>query len=247
MIKPRRGDREEWGRMMRGTCLAAGVAVLTLMAGPSATSKQTSYPSAISAADKEMGAKAHPGLLKEFGGAYSGPQAKYVESVGRRIAVQSGLSNAQGDFTVTLLNSPVNNAFAIPGGYIYITRQLTALANDEAELAGVLGHEVGHVAARHSNQRQKAASRNAIGGALLQVLTGAVLGDSAIGGLVQRGIGTGSQLLTLRFSRTQETEADDLGIRYLAKAGYDPTAMASMLASLADQSALEQRLAGTGR
>lgn len=233
--------------MARGTCLAAGIAALTLSAGPSATSKQTSYPSAISAADKAAGAKAHPDLLKEFGGAYSGPQAKYVESVGRRIAVQSGLSNAQGDFTVTLLNSPVNNAFAIPGGYIYITRQLTALANDEAELAGVLGHEVGHVAARHSNQRQKAASRNAIGGALLQVLTGAVLGDSAIGGMLQKGIGTGSQLLTLRFSRTQETEADDLGIRYLAKAGYDPTAMASMLASLADQSALEERLAGTGR
>jgi predicted Zn-dependent protease len=233
--------------MTRAAFLAAGAAALALIAGPSATGKQSSIPASISAADKATGAKAHPALLKEFGGAYAGPQAAYVASVGRRIAVQSGLSNAQGDFTVTLLNSPVNNAFAIPGGYVYITRQLTALANDEAELAGVLGHEIGHVAARHSQQRQKASQRNAIGGALLQVLTGAVFGDSALGGVLQKGIGTGSQLLTLRFSRAQETEADDLGIRYLARAGYDPMAMSTMLASLADQSALDQRLAGSGR
>src|SRR3546814_15581436 len=87
------------------------------------------------AAERQQGAEAHPQLLQEFGGAYAGPQAAYVGRVGQTIAVQSGLSNARGDFTVTLLNSPVNNAFAIPGGYIYVTRQLMALMNDEAELA----------------------------------------------------------------------------------------------------------------
>lgn len=236
--------RKNWLVMAGLGSALAGV----LAAGPSATGRQSqSYPTAISAADKEAGAKAHPQLMNEFGGAYTGRQADYVRTVGRKIAVQSGLSNAQGDFTVTLLNSPVNNAFAIPGGYIYITRQLTALANDEAELAGVLGHEVGHVAARHSQRRQQAAQRNAIGGALLQVLTGAVMGDSAMGGMLQKGIGTGSQLLTLRFSRSQETEADDLGIRYLARAGYDPLALSSMLGSLADQSALEQQSSGNAR
>ncbi|WP_088185418.1 M48 family metalloprotease [Sphingobium sp. Z007] len=203
--------------------------------------------SSISAQDKASGAKQHPELLKEFGGPYAGPQAKYVEGVGRRIAVQSGLSNAQGDFTVTLLNSPVNNAFAIPGGYVYVTRQLMALMNDEAELAGVLGHEVGHVAAQHGQRRQKAATRNAIGGALLGALAGAFLGDSGLAGLVQKGIGTGSQLLTLKFSRTQEYEADDLGIRYLASGGYDPRALSGMLASLAAQSNLDARLAGSAR
>jgi len=105
---------------------------------------------AISQQDKETGAKAHPQLLAEFSGAQTGAQATYVESVGKTIALQSGLSNARDDFTVTLLNSPVNNAFAIPGGFVYVTRQLTTLMNSEAELAGVLGHEVGHVAARHS-------------------------------------------------------------------------------------------------
>ena len=201
----------------------------------------------ISAQDRASGAKQHPELMKEFGGAYVGPQAKYVEGVGRRIAVQSGLSNAQGDFTVTLLNSPVNNAFAIPGGYVYVTRQLMALMNDEAELAGVLGHEVGHVAAQHGQRRQQAAQRNAVGGALLGALAGALLGDSGFSGLIQKGIGTGSQLLTLKFSRTQEYEADDLGIRYLASGGYDPRALSDMLASLAAQSNLDARVAGSAR
>ncbi|WP_420820374.1 M48 family metalloprotease [Sphingobium terrigena] len=227
----------------------AGVGMAALVAAPAVIGQQRAIRtvSSISQQDKASGAKQHPELLKEFGGPYAGPQARYVESVGRRIAVQSGLSNAQSDFTVSLLNSPVNNAFAIPGGYIYVTRQLMALMNDEAELAGVLGHEVGHVAARHGQRRQQAAQRNAIGGALLGVLTGALLGDSGFAGLIQKGIGTGSQLLTLRFSRTQEYEADDLGIRYLASGGYDPRALSGMLASLAAQSNLDARVAGSAR
>lgn len=222
------------------------LAMAAACGGSSVNSKTKEIPLAtsISAKDREAGAKAHPELLAEFGGTYNGPQASYVVAVGRKIASQSSLSKAQSDFTVSLLNSPVNNAFAIPGGYVYITRQLMALCNDEAEMAGVLGHEVGHVAAMHGQRRQKAATRNAIGGALLQVLTGAVLGDSAIGGLLQRGIGTGAQLLTLKFSRSQEYEADDLGLRYLKSAGYDTAALSSMLASLGAQSALDGRLAG---
>ncbi len=199
----------------------------------------------ISASDKAEGAKAHPQLVAEFGGAVSGPQASYVETVGKNIAVQSGLSNARGDFTVTLLNSPVNNAFAIPGGYIYVTRQLVALMNNEAELAGVLGHEVGHVAARHSQKRQSAATKNTIIGVLGSVLAGAVLGDSAIGRLGQQLFSQGSQMLTLKYSRGQETEADNLGIQYLRSAQYDPRAMSTVLQSLASQNALEARLMGT--
>jgi len=223
----------------------AGVAACGMDTGGEA--RGIPLATSISQQDKEQGAKAHPELVAEFGGTYTGAPAGYVERVGRKIAVQSSLSNAQGDFTITLLNSPINNAFAIPGGYVYITRQLMALCNDEAEMAGVLGHEIGHVAAMHGQRRQQTATRNAIGGALLQILTGAVLGDSALGGLLQRGIGTGSQLLTLKFSRSQEYEADDLGIRYLASAGYDPKALSGMLASLAAQSALDARVTGQSR
>jgi predicted Zn-dependent protease len=199
----------------------------------------------ISQQDKAQGAEAHPQLLAEFGGSVTGPQAAYVEKIGKNIAVQSGLSNATGDFTVTLLNSSVNNAFAIPGGYIYVTRQLTALMNNEAELAGVLGHEVGHVAARHSNKRQKTATRNSVIGVLGTILSGVLLGDSGLGRLGQQVFSQGSQLLTLQYSRSQEIEADNLGIAYLNRAGYDPRAMSTVLESLARQNALEAQLRGT--
>lgn len=198
----------------------------------------------ITAAEKRQGAEAHPQLLEEFGGAYQVPQTSYVVQVGKGIAVQSGLGNARDDFTVTLLNSPVNNAFAIPGGYVYVTRQLLALMNDEAELAGVLGHEVGHVAARHSEKRQKAAQRNSIIGLLGQIGAAVLLGDGTAGQLGQQVFGTGSQLLTLKYSRKQEEEADDLGVRYLSSAGYDPQALSSMLASLAAQQAIDVRAQG---
>ena len=199
----------------------------------------------ISPTDKQQGAKAHPELLAEFGGAMSGPQASYVEQVGKTIAVQSGLSNARDDFTVTLLNSSVNNAFAIPGGYVYVTRQLTSLMNNEAELAAVLGHEVGHVAARHANKRQKAATRNSVIGVLGTILSGVLLGDSSLGRLGQQVFSQGSQLLTLQYSRAQEIESDNLGISYLAKAKYDPRAMSTVLESLARQNVLEAQLRGT--
>jgi predicted Zn-dependent protease len=217
---------------------------LALAALPAAAGSQAGVRS-ISQQDKQEGAKAHPQLVAEFGGAVTGPQAGYVEAVGKTIAVQSGLGNAKGDFTVTLLNSPVNNAFAIPGGYVYVTRQLVALMNNEAELAGVLGHEVGHVAARHAAKRQNAATRNAVIGVLGQLLLGGLLGDSAIGQLGQQLFSQGSQLLTLRYSRSQETQADNLGIAYLKRAGYDPRAMASVLQNLANQNALDARLMGT--
>ena len=235
------------------TKLMSATAVITLVActgsgaGAGAVGSagtQAGEARSISAEEKRQGAEAHPQLLEEFGGAYQGSQVAYVTGVGQNIAVQSGLGNARSDFTVTLLNSPVNNAFAIPGGYVYLTRQLMALMNDEAEMAGVLGHEVGHVAARHSEKRQKAATRNSILGVLGQIGSQVLLGDSSLGRIGQEIFGTGSQLLTLKYSRKQEYEADDLGIRYLASAGYDPQALSTMLYSLAAQSAIDARLAG---
>lgn len=227
-----------------GLALAATPASLGL-AQTKATQTRPATVQAISEKDKAEGAKAHPQLLAEYGGAETGPQAAYVESVGKAIAVQSGLSNAGSDFTVTMLNSPVNNAFAIPGGYIYVTRQLVALMNNEAELAAVMGHEVAHVAAQHGRKRQSAATRNTVIGVLGTVLSGVLLGNSQVGQVLQQGFLQGSQLLTLRYSRSQETESDNLGIDYLRKAGYDPRAMGTVLQSLANQNALEARLMGT--
>ena len=243
MMKVSGGRRR--GALLAGAAGSLALALMPASVGVATAAAASPTASAISQSDKAQGAKAHPDLLAEFGGAVSGPQAAYVEQVGKNIAVQSGLSNARGDFTVTLLNSSVNNAFAIPGGYIYVTRQLTALMNNEAELAGVLGHEVGHVAARHSAKRQQAANRNQIIGVLGSLLSGVLLGDSALGQLGQQIASQGSQMLTLQYSRTQELEADRLGITYLKRAGYDPRAMATVLESLARQNALEAQLRGS--
>ena len=219
----------------------SGVAAAALVVAPLQAQQAGS---AITPAEAQQGAQYHQQLLNEFGGAMSGPQADYVEDVGQHIAVQSGLSNSESAFTVTLLNSSVDNAFAIPGGFVYVTRQLVSLMNNEAELAGVLGHEVGHVAARHSKARQQAAQRNNILGALGSILSGVLLGNSALGALGQQVFSAAPQLLTAKYSRKQETEADSLGIRYLTTAGYDPRAMATVLQSLAAQNALDAQLQG---
>lgn len=230
-------------RILRNV-LVTGAGGLALAGCMTADAKVPSASTPITAAEAQQGAQAHPQLLAEFGGAMGGSQAAYVEQVGKNIAVQSGLGNARESFTVSLLNSPVNNAFAIPGGYIYTTRQLVTLMNSEAELAAVLGHEVGHVAARHSQRRQKAATKNSLLGLGGALLSGLLLGDSGLGQTLSRTFLQGSQLLTLKFSRSQELEADSLGIQYLGKAGYDRRAMGTVLASLAAQNALDARLSG---
>ncbi|MDZ4137526.1 MAG: M48 family metalloprotease [Erythrobacter sp.] len=223
--------------------LALGAAPLAL-AGCVGGGTIPSASTPITPTEAKQGAEFHPQLLNEFGGAMTGSHALYVEQVGKNIAVQSGLGNARESFTVSLLNSPVNNAFAVPGGYIYTTRQLVTLMNNEAELAAVLGHEVGHVAARHSQRRQQTAQRNSILGVLGAIGSAVLLGDTGLGDSLSRTFMQGSQLLTLKFSRTQELQADDLGIEYLTKAGYDRRAMGTVLASLAAQNTLDAQLQG---
>lgn len=219
------------------------------IAGGPELAAQSKGPLPFTAKEKANGAKYHPEILKEFGGSYDSAQTAYVQRVGKKIALQSGLANSESEFTVTFLNSAVNNAFAIEGGYVYITRQLAGLCNSEAEMAGVLGHEVGHTAARHSKKRQKQATiANILG--TLGTIGGALLGDNGglagiLGGAAREYSGVVAQLFTLKYSRGQEEQADDLGIQYLSRAGYDPSALSSMLNSLALQTAVDARAAGS--
>ena len=162
-VVPRIGSPPQQGTLMRRLLALALLTASPVFAQSSALQAGRAQP--ITAQERQQGAQANPSLTAEYGGALTGRQAAYVESIGRRIATQSGLSNSPGAFNVTLLNSPIDNAFAIPGGYVYVTRNLVALMNDEAELAAVMGHEVAHVAARHSRQRQSRAQRNVLGGA----------------------------------------------------------------------------------
>jgi predicted Zn-dependent protease len=207
-------------------------ALLLMLAAPSLAQA----PPGLSPQEKQAGAQAHPQILQQFGGAMSGPVADYVRSVGQKIAVQSGGGARASDYTVTLLNSNVNNAFAIPGGYVYITRQLLALMNDEAELAFVMGHEVAHVAARHGQKRQNRAALSNV----LATIAGVVTNSNVIG----QGAGLVAGLTTLGFSREQERQADSLGVRYLTSAGYDPMGSVDSLAALGAQTKLEAQLAG---
>lgn len=185
--------------------------------------------------EARMGAEQHEKVLAEFGGTYDHPElAAYVDSIGQFLALTSERPNVK--FTFTVLNSPIVNAFALPGGYIYVTRGLLALAGDEAELAGVIAHEIGHVAARHGAQRMSNAMLANLGLGLL----GAVTDSEQVAGLAQ----LGALAVVQGYSREQEYEADLLGVRYLSRAGFDPEAMASFLAKLKAHSQLESIIAG---
>src|SRR5947209_11125009 len=162
-------------------------------------------------------------LVQALGGAESGPRAAYVEAVGRRVGSQSGITNSGQALHFTTLNSGVENAFSVPGGYVYVTRQLMGLMDDESELAFALGHEVGHIAANHAHIREQYAARNPLG--VFGQIIGAIFGSGISDVLTAR-----SRLDMLSFSREQEYEADTLGLGYLIGAGYDPGGAADVLA-----------------
>jgi len=221
---------------MTSRTLLTFCASLLAIGAATASPAQTGKTRSISQSTSAEAAKNHPQIVEQFGGEETGTRAAYVRSVGSRVTAQSNIQGGGNAFRITTLNSPVMNAFAVPGGYLYITRQLLGLMNDEAELASVLGHEAGHIAARHSSERTRAG----IFSQILSVGAAIVTGSSQIGQLA----GQVGQGLFLNYSRKQEFEADDFGVRYIAAAGYDPTASATFLASLGSATSLESRAAG---
>jgi predicted Zn-dependent protease len=185
--------------------------------------------------EKEIGAEAHRQVLAEFGGVYYDPPlASYIDRIGKKMGEQS--VNRNFDYRFTILDSPAINAFAIPGGYVYITRGLLALLDSEAEVAAVLGHELAHVTARHGAQRlSRMRAQDRFCAAFFCDFELPVLSDMAAVGL---------NLAFGGFTQDQELEADRLGIRYLKSAGYDSHAMASFLNKLKAHAGLEDEIAG---
>jgi predicted Zn-dependent protease len=208
----------------------------TLAIGAAADGYAQSRTRSISQNTVAQAAQQHPKIVEEFGGEESGSRGAYVRNVGARVTGQTNITNGATAFRITTLNSPVMNAFAVPGGYLYVTRQLVGLMNDEAELASVLGHEAGHIAAQHSSKRQRSGLLSQLGAILVGVVTGS--------GQLAQLAGQLSQGIFLSYSRKQELEADDLGVRYITAAGYDPSASASFLASLGAATSLESRASG---
>jgi predicted Zn-dependent protease len=221
--------------MRKPVLLLAATAVALSSVGLAAQSARYLDPREVAEAQRQ-----HAELVEEFGGAETGARAAYVESVGRRVSAPSGVAGSA--FRFTTLNSAVENAMAVPGGYVYITRQLMTLMDDESQLAFALGHEAGHIAANHHRARQSAARRNSVQG-IFGVLLGSILGGG-LGNAVAQMSQQRAQLATLSFSRDQEYQADRIATQYLVAAGYDPAGGPGVLAALSRASALQARVQG---
>lgn len=184
----------------------------------------------------KIGRDAAPEVIKQFG-QYEGQELQdYVQRVGEQLAANSHRSNLVYRFTV--LDTADVNAFALPGGYIYITRGLLAYLNSEAELAAVLGHEIGHVTARHSVRQQSAAQAADLGYTLGSILLPELRNQAA-----QQAFDVLGGALLSGYGREHELEADRLGAEYLARSGYDPQAMIKVIGVLKNQETFERQLA----
>ena len=186
----------------------------------------------------KLGTQADEQIQAQYGVYDDEALQQYVDEVAQEVLAESHMRRPDTperfrntEFYFRVLDSPVINAFALPGGYVYVTRGLMAHLNNEAQLAMVLGHEIGHVAARHASQQ---AARQQFTQGLL--LGGAIAGQVAFGGSVAENVmgigGQAAQLLSLSYSRDNERESDRLGVEYAVRAGYDGAEGAAFFESL---------------
>ncbi|HTP94226.1 MAG TPA: M48 family metalloprotease [Burkholderiales bacterium] len=221
-----------------GSCRLA-LAVLALLLSDCAVNPVTGRQDLVTMSEEQeiaTGRSEDANVRKEYG-VYAAPELqKYVDEIGQKLARASHRPNLQYHFTV--VDSPEINAFALPGGYVYVTRGILAYMNSEAELAGVIGHEIGHVTARHSVQQMSAATAAGLGARLLQIFVPATrnqIGDNAVNVL-------GNALLS-GYGREHELEADRLGAEYLARTGYEPQAMIKVIGVLKNQELFDAEIA----
>lgn len=219
--------------LMIGVALAMGVAACTT----SPTSGERIFTGFVSSQqESQIGMENHADLLKQFNGVADNKKADaMVQRIAARLAPHAERKDVQWTFTV--LNDDLVNAFAVPGGYIYITRGLLNLAQNEAQVAAVLGHEMGHINARHSAQQMSQGMIANLGLSALGIALGSDVANQA--GSI------GADLFIKSYSRAHEMEADALAIRYLSAAGYDPYANADFLYMLELHSQLQARMAGS--
>jgi predicted Zn-dependent protease len=171
----------------------------------------------------KMGKQTDVSVVQMYGIYDDDKLSKYIDEIGQKMAKISHRPNLTYEFKV--MDSPVINAFAVPGGYVYVTRGILAHLNNEAELAGVIGHEIGHVTARHSAQKYSETYLANLG---LGVGSMVSKDFAMFAGLAAQGLG----LLFLRFSRDDERQSDELGVEYSTKVGYDAREMANFFYTL---------------
>jgi predicted Zn-dependent protease len=173
----------------------------------------------------QMGQQSDPAVIAQYGLYADEGLQTYIAGLGARLAARSERPDLP--WTFRLVDDPVINAFALPGGFIYITRGILAYFNSEAELASVMGHEIGHVTARHSAQQMSQQQLAQVG-----LIAGVVFLPEDWSSLMLNVGGAGLQLLFLKFSRDDESQADDLGMRYMVRADYDAREMPGVYAML---------------
>ena len=182
--------------------------------------------------EKALGLQAAPKMADQMGGALdpdSDPRAAMVAEVGRRIVADSDASKSPyvGNFHFYLLDDPKTiNAFALPGGQIFITKALYDKLDNEAQLAGVLGHEIGHVIERHSAQQM---AKGQFGQLLIVAVGIGASGQDDGGRKAQMASAMANQMMQLHYSRDDESQADGFGLKDMAQAGYDPRAMLDVM------------------
>jgi predicted Zn-dependent protease len=186
--------------------------------------------------ERQIGLEAAREVEQSVGLADDPQLAAYVETVGQRLAKESPRKDVEHHFYVVEMVEP--NAFALPGGFIYVSRGLLLLTNSEDELANVIGHEIGHVAARHSVQRLSLAAPFGIVGGITGAVTGVV--SDRLSNLVTGITGFAGGLVLAPYSRDQEREADRVGLGMAARAGWDPHAMSTFLSTLEREVELKQ-------
>ena len=217
--------------------LAAALLAVVPLAGcqTNAATGRTQFLGMSRAQELSLGAEAAPQFTAEYGGAVPDPALRtYVSSVGATLAATTEADNPELPWEFTLLDSDVINAFALPGGKVFMSRGLAERMTDEAQLASVLGHEIGHVTARHTSERIGRTQLFQIGAAVAVVAAGDSDND-----LVRYGVpalSVGGQLVLLQFNRDQELEADALGLRYMVNNHYDPAGALAVQQILLEQS-----------
>lgn len=199
---------------------------------------EDNLPLVSEARERRIGEREHPRIVSSFGGAYQDVRLQSgLDNIVERLASVSPRPDIE--YELTVLNTPTVNAFALPGGYLYVTRGLLALANDTDEIAAVLAHEMGHVSARHSAKRESQASTIAVMGRVAQeALRNPMNAAGAV--MATRG-------MFANYSRQQEFEADQIGLETAVSAGYDPYAAATFLDSMREDRTRRARLLQQGQ
>ncbi len=219
---------------MRSVTIGASVMVLGLVGctvNPSTGRSQFLLLSVEQA--QALGEESKLAVVEQYGGELESTQVTtYVQRVGRSMAGFTEADYPDLPWEFTVLDSDVINAFALPGGKVFASRGLLVRLDNEAELAGVLGHEIGHVTAQHVNERISQAIL--ISGIVVGASVAADSSDSEWAAVLPIVVGAAGQGYLLSFNRNQESEADEQGIKYMTAAGYDPGAMIELLEVLRD-------------